>query len=104
MTVRYINAAQQRVLDMLQRLAGHESDGIAPVDLARALATNNSNVTRDLANLQAAGLAEPMESGRWHLTPRIVQISVAAAACFARAQDRLDEARSRYSRNPRNPE
>ncbi len=95
---RYINAAQQRVLQMLMRLAGHEIDGIAPAELAKALRTSASNVTRDLANLRAAGLAETIDGNRWRLTPRVVQISVACAAAFTRAQDRLDEARQRFSR------
>ena len=33
---RYINSAQQRVLQMLMRLAGHEINGIAPSELASA--------------------------------------------------------------------
>lgn len=98
MSARYINAAQQRVMHMLMRLAGHEIEGIAPNELAQALRTSASNVTRDLANLREAGMAEPLESGRWRLTPRVVQISVACAAAFGRAQERLDEARQRFSR------
>lgn len=98
-TTRYINAAQQRVMQMLMRLAGHEIEGIAPNELARALRTSASNVTRDLANLREAGMAEPLDTGRWRLTPRVVQISVACGAAFARAQDRLDEARQRFSRD-----
>jgi len=100
-TDRYINAAQQRILQMLQRLAGHEIEGIAPSELATALRTNASNVTRDLANLKEAGLAEKLETERWRLTPRIVQISLAASTAFARAQDRLDEAKQRFSTEPR---
>jgi len=99
-TPRYINAAQQRVLKMLLRLAGHEIEGLAPSELATALRTSASNVTRDLANLHEAGLAEKLPNDRWRLTPRIVQISVAAGSAFAAAQDRLDEARLRFSRHP----
>lgn len=96
---RYINAAQQRVLQMQMRLAGHEIDGIAPSELAKALRTSASNVTRDLANLREAGIAEKLENERWRLTPKIVQISLAASATFAKAQDRLDEARQRFGRD-----
>lgn len=98
MTDRYINAAQQRILKMLLRLAGHEIEGIAPSELAAALRTSASNVTRDLANLREAGLAEPMENGRWRLTPRVVQVSLAASTAFTRAQERLDEVRQRFTR------
>lgn len=96
-TDRYINAAQQRVLKMLMRLAGHEIEGLAPSELAAALRTSASNVTRDLANLREAGLAEPIDgSGRWRLTPRIVHVSLAAGAAFTKASDRLDEVRNRF--------
>jgi len=95
---RYINAAQQRVLAIVFRLAGHEIEGIAPSELASAVHTSASNITRDLANLREAGFAEPLDSGRWRLTPRVVQISLAASTAFAKAQDRLDEARQRFSR------
>lgn len=95
---RYINAAQQRILQMLMRLAGHEIEGIAPSELAVALRTSASNITRDLANLREAGVAEKLESDRWRLTPKIVQLSLAASASFARAQDALDEARNRFTR------
>lgn len=95
---RYINAAQQRVLKMIFRLAGHEIEGLAPSELASALRTSASNVTRDLANLREAGVAEAMDSGRWRLAPHIVQISLAASTAFTRAQDRLDEARQRFTR------
>lgn len=94
---RYINAAQQRILQMLQRLAGHEIEGIAPGELATALNTSASNVTRDLANLKEAGLADKLESGNWRLSPRTVQIALAAGAAFKRAADRLEEIRQRFT-------
>lgn len=97
MTDRYINTAQQRVLALIFRLAGHEIQGLAPSELASAMRTSASNMTRDLANLKEAGFAEPLESGRWRLTPRVVQISLAASTAFARAQDRLNETRQRFS-------
>ena len=98
-TDRYINAAQQRVLAIVFRLAGHEIEGIAPSELAAAIRTSASNITRDLANLREAGFAEPLDTGRWRLTPRVVQISLAAGAAFQRAQQTLDEARQRFSRD-----
>jgi len=101
MSDRYINAAQQRVLKLIFRLAGHEIEGIAPSELAAAMRTSASNMTRDLANLKEAGWAEPLETGRWRLAPKAVQISLAAGTAFSRAQDRLDETRQRYYTHPR---
>jgi len=66
--------------------------------LAQALHTSASNVTRDLANLKEAGLAEEVMPNRWRLTPRVVQISLAAQVAFAKAQDKLQEAQQRFSR------
>lgn len=98
---QYINAAQQRVLALVLRLAGHEIDGIAPGELAAAVRTSPSNITRDLANLKEAGFAECLETGRWRLSPRIVQISLAHGKAIADASDRLAEVRQRFSTNPR---
>lgn len=95
----YINASQQRILRAVMCLAGHEVDGLAPTELARALRTSASNVTRDLANLQEAGFAEKIDSDGWRLTPKIVQISTACGAGIARAQDRLAETQQRFSRS-----
>lgn len=96
---RYINAAQQRVLQMLQRLAGHEIEGLAPGEIAKALRTSASNTTRDLANLRESGLAEELPSGRWRLSPRTAQIAIAVMKALGDAQDRLDETRQRFTRD-----
>lgn len=97
----YTNAAQQRVLKIVQLLAGNEFSGLVPMDLAKALDTNPSNVTRDLANLQAAGLAEQIpETGRWRLGPKLIQIALAFSEHVIRSADRLNELKQRYSRLP----
>ena len=96
---QYTHEGQQRILRLVTLLAGHEITGVAPADIARQQGCNASAVTRDLANLQQAGWAEQVpETGRWRLSPQIVQISVAHAAAMQRAQSRLDETRNRYSR------
>lgn len=97
----YTNAAQQRILQVLLVLAGHEIDGLAPGQIATAVKTSASNVTRDLANLKEAGLAEQLESTRWRLTPRVPQIAVAMLAALDRARSRVDEVTQRYTREPR---
>lgn len=95
----YEHEGQQRILALVQLLAGHEITGMAPAEIARHQACSASCVTRDLANLQIAGLAEPVpETGRWRLGPAIVQIAIKHAAALDRAERRLDEVRNRYSR------
>lgn len=97
----YINAAQQRLLKAIVLLAGNEFSGLAPSDLAKALNTNPSNVTRDLANLKEAGLAEQLpDTGRWRLGPKLVQIALAFSDHMSRANARIDEMQQRYTRQP----
>lgn len=97
----YINAAQQRLLKAIVLLAGNEFNGLAPSDLAKALQTNPSNITRDLANLKESGLAEQLpDTGRWRLGPKVVQIAVAFSEHIALSTDRMNELRQRYTRHP----
>jgi len=97
----YSNAAQQRILKVIQILAGQELQGLAPTDLARALGTTPSNVTRDLANLREAGWAEEMaDTGRWRLGPKPIQIALAFSDGVQRARQKLDEIQARYTRQP----
>ena len=98
MSERYRNAAQQRVLKLVVRVAGHEFDGVAPSALAKALDTNPSNITRDLANLEMAGWAERIgDSDRWRLGPRVVQIGVAALTGMESITSRVTEYKQRYT-------
>lgn len=97
----YINSAQQRLLKAVVLLAGNEFSGLAPSDLAKALNTNPSNVTRDLANLKEAGLAEQIQdTGRWRLGPKLIQIALAFSDHMSRATNRIDEMQQRYTRKP----
>ena len=56
-TTSYTNAAQQRLLQLIDLLAGHELAGLAPTEIARALGCGAPVVTRDLDNLRTAGWA-----------------------------------------------
>lgn len=97
----YRNDAQQRLLKVILLLAGNEFSGLAPSDLAKALDTNPSNITRDLANLKEAGLAEQLaDTGRWRLGPKLVQIALAFSEHMARSTARVNEIQQRYTRQP----
>lgn len=95
----YINAAQQRILKAVMLLAGNELNGLAPSDLAKSLDTNPANVTRDLANLKEAGMAEQLDTGRWRLGPKVVQVAVDFFTNLERSQSRVDEIKQRYTRS-----
>lgn len=100
MNTAYTNEAQQRILRLVGTLAGHEITGLMPSEIAKAQQCSAPMVTRDLANLQEAGLAEQVpETGRWRLAPELVQIALKHMAALDRAETRLAETRNRYSRS-----
>lgn len=93
--------SQERGYRVLLALAGNEFLGVAPGEIAKALTTSPSNITRDLRTLQAVGLAEQIpETGRWRLGPKVVQVALAFQASLARNTARLDEINQRYTRMP----
>lgn len=95
----YTHDGQQRILALVTLLSGHEITGMTPAEIAKAQGCTPSCVTRDLANLRTAGFAETVpETGRWRLSPTVVQISVRYAAALHRAELRISEIRGRYSR------
>ena len=95
----YTNPAQQRLLRMVDLLAGHELHGLAPGEIAKALAIGPSSVTRDLDNLRSAGWAEQTpQGGRWRLSPHVVQISMRHAAAISAGQQQLNDVVQRFSR------
>lgn len=96
---KYISDSQQRVIELVMVLAGHEVEGLAPGQIANLAQCTPSQVTRDLANLKHRGWAEQIaNTGRWRLGPQIVQISLRHSQALARAQARLDEVTNRFSR------
>lgn len=82
-------------------MAGHVVNGLAPGELAKALDTSPSNITRLLANLKQEGFVEKIEeTGRWRLGPKVVQIGLAYMNDVGRAETRLAEVKNRYTRLP----
>lgn len=99
---KYSSGSQERGYRVLILLAGNEFNGVAPGELAKALVTNPSNITRDLYVLEVAGLAErlPHDQNRWRLGPKLIQIANAFAAHMSDVARRADEIQQRYTRNP----
>ena len=95
----YTNAAQQRLLQLIDLLAGHELQGLLPGEIAKALAVNASTVTRDLDNLRTAGWAELTPKGdRWRLAPHVIQHSLRYAAALNAGQQQWCDVQQRYGR------
>jgi DNA-binding IclR family transcriptional regulator len=73
----YTNDAQQRLLRLIDLLAGHALHGLAPAEIAKALGVGASVVTRDMDNLRSAGWAEQTpQGGRWRLSPHVIQLGM----------------------------
>lgn len=92
----YTNAAQQRLLQLVNLLAGHELAGLAPGQIARDLDCNASVITRDLDNLRTAGWAEQTPKELWRLTPHVIQLSVRHGVALAAARQELIDVPARY--------
>jgi DNA-binding IclR family transcriptional regulator len=98
---RYAVESQQRILRVMLALAGHEVTGLAPGELAKGLELPAAQITKDLANLRLAGLAEEIPGiGRWRLTPKLIQIGVALQLAVEQAERKLGEMKQRYTRTP----
>ena len=100
MSTDYTHEGQQRVLRLINLLAGNEITGLAPADIARQQSCSASMVTRDLDNLRTAGFAEQVpETMRWRLAPEVIQIATKHMVALDRAQRRMDEIKNRYGRS-----
>ena len=95
----YTNAAQQRLLQLVNLLAGNELAGLAPSQIARDLDCNASVVTRDLDNLRTPGWAELTPKGdRWRLTPHVIQISLRYATALNAGAQQWRDTQQRFGR------
>jgi DNA-binding IclR family transcriptional regulator len=98
---RYISAQVQRVLKTLDCLFGHEINGLTPGQITQLAGCSAANTTADLANLIEAGFAEAIEGvGTYRITPRVGQKALAVLNALSAAQQRLDDTKSRFTRNP----
>jgi len=98
---KYKSESQQRIIKVMFILAGHEINGLAPGEIAKALSETPSKITRALANLKIAGVAEQLlETERWRLTPKLVQVAIAHMNALDKAESKLNEVRNRFSRTP----
>lgn len=95
----YINESQQRLLQVIDLLAGHEVLGLLPSEIAKAIGCSAPQTTRDMANLQHAGWAEKTPKGdRWRLSPHPIQLSVRCATGLAESEQSLRDVSHRYGR------
>lgn len=97
----YTNDGQQRIIKLILVLFGDVVNGMTPAVLARHIDCSPAVMTRDLFNLQLAGLADRDETtGAWRLTPRLPQQAIKVWTAIDAAERRLQEAKNRFNRNP----
>lgn len=99
---RYRSESQQRILKILLTLGGHEINGLSPGEISKSLNIQPAHITRDLANLKIAGIAESIpETGRWRLTPKVPQIAMAMLREIEKREGFISETKQRYTRDPK---
>ncbi|MBL4831626.1 MAG: hypothetical protein JKY55_17295 [Aliivibrio sp.] len=96
----YKSRQMQTLLLATKVLAGKETVGISPKELAAALNTSPSDIRRIMANLALSGYAErlPSNPNLWRLGKAWVQIANSAALAFSQAQQQLQQEQYNYSR------
>lgn len=93
----YTNESQQRLLNILSTLFGHEVTGISAADIIKATGNKNANVTRDLFNLEKAGFAQRLPSGNWRVSERLGRQAMVMLNHIEHQQKMLDRARNRLT-------
>ncbi|MDR1311126.1 MAG: IclR family transcriptional regulator [Burkholderiaceae bacterium] len=95
----YTNDSQQRILKTLLILFGHEIDGLPPGQIARLVGATASNATRDLFNLEKAGMAERLShNDNYRISPLIAQKAMSVLVALDRAEQKITETRQRFTR------
>lgn len=90
--------SQQRILRVLMCLFGHEIDGLAPGQVAKLADTTAANATRDLWNLEEAGLIERLPGGdKVRISPTLGRKALAILHTLDRAKRQLDDITSRFT-------
>ncbi len=94
----YTNDAQQRLIKVILVLFSDVVHGLPPGAVAREVGCSAAVMTRDLANLREAGIADRDEgTGLWRLTPRLPQQAIKVWTAIDAAEKRMAEARQRYT-------
>lgn len=92
--------AAEKVLDVLDALAGHAVKGVSNTTLAQQLKLGASTVTRSMATLIDKGWARKDETtGLFHPTPRMAQVFGRVLADIDRAEQQLADVKNRFTRN-----
>lgn len=84
-----------RVLRVLAALKGHTLNGLTNGDIAKALEESPATINRVMNTLISEGFAIKLDSGRYALSVKILQIAQSHANEMMRTQDRINELNQR---------
>lgn len=99
------NAAQTRLLTVIEVLSGNEVFGLRLKDVYDAVEktedkASNTTVLHDLEALEARGWAQQMEDGKWRLAAKPIQVLHNFQYGLQSAGIKLSDVQQRYSRLP----
>jgi DNA-binding IclR family transcriptional regulator len=96
------NAAQTRLLTVIEALAGNEVFGLRLKEVADAAGAGGaaSTILRDLQTLEAAGWAQQSREGRWMLAARPIQVLHHFYRGRQAAECRVAEVAANYTKTP----
>ena len=80
-----------RALRIIEILASRYYDGLSNKEIAQALGTSTPVAHRDIRVLEEAGWAKRLESGRWSLTTKPLQVMQAYTNHAGNIQGRMAE-------------
>ena len=95
---KYLSSSQQRVLNTLKALFGHEITGVTSKELAQRLGTSASQVFKDLMNLQEAGIAEQLPNKNWRISAGLGREAIKILNHINEGRQRVEEVSNRYTR------
>ena len=94
------NAAQLRLLLVIEALAGNEVFGLRLTDISNTLKAGAPTVLRDLQALEAGGWTQQMEDNKWRLAAKPIQVLTNFQWGLQSAGIKLNDVQQRYTRLP----
>ena len=98
MSTKPLAGSIKKTCDLFRLLSGHELQGLAPGEIAKALGVSPSWVSINLPALAATGYVELIEeTNRWRLGVQFVRIAVTVSTNLNQAKRQLDDLSNRYA-------
>jgi len=85
------NAATRRSHRIIEILARHGLDGTSNRALAAAIGTSPPNISRDIQTLADIGYVRKTETGRYALTPKVLEILREYGQACSAAHDKIEQ-------------